>query len=109
MRGRLVIIVLALAAVVIAFAASSDDPEEGTQPPRGRTPAAPAGDALHVTFPYSLEKEKLLAPLIKRFNAERRASGGRTVVVDASVVASGEVETKIAKGTLRPTMWSPAS
>jgi Ca-activated chloride channel homolog len=109
MRGRLVIIVLALAAVVIAFAASSDDPEEGTQPPRGRTPAAPAGDALHVTFPYSLEKEKLLAPLIKRFNAERHTSGGRTVVVDASVVASGEVETKIAKGTLRPTMWSPAS
>jgi Ca-activated chloride channel homolog len=110
MRGRLVIIVLALAAVVIAFAASGDDPEEGTQPPRGTaTPAAPAGDALHVTLPYSPEKEKLLAPLIKRFNAERHTSGGRTVVVDASVVASGEVETKIAKGTLRPTMWSPAS
>jgi Ca-activated chloride channel family protein len=110
MRGRLLIIVLALAAVVIAFAASGDDPKEGTQPPRGTaTPAAPAGDALHVTFPYSPEKEKLLAPLIKRFNAERHASGDRTIVVDSSVVASGEAETKIAKGTLRPTMWSPAS
>lgn len=110
MRGRLVVIALALVAVAIAFAASGKD-GDGTDPPSRATPApgAATGDALHVTFPYSPEKEKLLAPLIKRFNAEQHESGGRTIVVDASVVASGEAETKIAKGRLRPTMWSPAS
>jgi Ca-activated chloride channel homolog len=108
MRGRLVIIVLALAAVAIAFAASGRDGEDSDAPPRS-APTAAAANALRLSFPYSPEKEGLLAPLVKRFNAERHTSGGRPVFVDASVVASGEAETKIAEGKLRPTMWSPAS
>ena len=31
------------------------------------------------------------------------------MVVDAQIVASGDAETQIAKGTLRPVLWSPAS
>jgi Ca-activated chloride channel family protein len=110
MRGRIAVIVLALAAVVVAFAASRDDAKESKNTPR-RTPSgsAPGADALRVTLAYSPEKERLLKPLIERFNEERHASGGRPVFVDASVVASGDAETKIAEDKLRPTMWSPAS
>jgi Ca-activated chloride channel family protein len=110
MRGRLLIIVLALAAVAVAFAASGEEtaekPRSGSAQSGG---AKPAAGSVRVTLVYSLEKEKLLAPLIEHFNAERQESDGRPVFVDAKVVASGEVETRIAKGTLRPTMWSPAS
>jgi Ca-activated chloride channel homolog len=111
MRGRLVIIVMALAAVAIAFAASGDgDGDKQAGPPgAAQRPAKPAADTVRLAFAYSPEKEGLLAPLVKRFNAEKRSSGGRTVVVDASVVASGEAETRIARGTLRPALWSPAS
>jgi Ca-activated chloride channel family protein len=109
MRGRLIIVVMALAAVAIAVAASGERAKDGDSPEPESRAAQPAAGALTITFPYSLEKEKLLAPLIERFNAERHESGGRTVFVDASVVASGEVQTRIAEGSLRPVMWSPAS
>ena len=108
MRGRIVIIVLAIAAVAVAFAASGEESRERT-PPRAAQQGKPGADALRLSFVYSLEKEKLLAPLVKRFNAERHASDGRPVFVDAEVVASGEVETKIAAGALEPEIWSPAS
>jgi Ca-activated chloride channel homolog len=69
----------------------------------------PSAGALRLSFPYSPEKERLLAPLVERFNAEKHTSGGRPVFVEPSVVASGEVQTRIANGSLRPVMWSPAS
>jgi Ca-activated chloride channel homolog len=106
MRGRIVIIVLALAAVAIAYVASGpDEPREGGAAARSAAPA----DAVRISFVYSPEKEELLAPLIERFNAERHRSAGRPVFVDADVRASGEVQTLIADGKLRPVMWSPAS
>ena len=110
MRGRVVIIALALAAVAIAYAASGTCGENGEQE-RPRATAAPtaAADAVHVALVYSPEKRSLLAPLIKRFNAQRLTSGGRPVTVDATVVPSGDAETRIAEGTLRPVLWSPAS
>ena len=112
MRGRMLIIGLALAAVAIAFVASARRrPQAAGAGDRDRDAAggpAPA-NALKLTLVYSPEKELLLAPLIKRFNAERHESGGRIVVVDARIVASGDAETQIAKGTLRPALWSPAS
>jgi Ca-activated chloride channel family protein len=109
MRGRIVIIAMALAAVAVAFAASGDKGGDSPSPEPRQRAAAPAAGALRLSFPYSLEKERLLAPLVERFNAERHKSGGRTVFIDASVVASGEVETRIVNGTLRPVLWSPAS
>ncbi len=108
MRGRIVIIVLAIAAVAVAFAASGEDSQERT-PPGAAQQSKPPADALRLSFVYSLEKENMLKPLIKRFNSERHASDGRPVFVDAKPVASGEVETRIARGTLKPTIWSPAS
>jgi Ca-activated chloride channel family protein len=108
----MLIIGLALAAVAIAFVASAGgDPERAVRatatPPPPPT-RAPAG-ALELTLAYSPEKETLLAPLIKRFNAEQHKSGDRTVFIDATIVASGDAETRIAQGKLRPVLWSPAS
>ena len=111
MRGRMLIIGLALAAVAIAFVASAGgDPERPATPGATATPAArvPA-DALKLALVYSPEKEALLAPLIKRFNAEQHKSAGHTIVIDAKIVASGDAETQIAQGKLRPALWSPAS
>lgn len=108
MRGRIVVIVLALAAVAAAYAVSGRD--EPREPRKARAAGQPAPrDALSITFAYSPEKEPLLAPLIERFNAERHRSGGRPVFVDARVLASGDVEQRIADGKLEPVLWSPAS
>ena len=101
MRGRILVIALALAAVAVAFATSragSDDDSDK------RATATPAPGAVRVTFVYSPEKEKLIAPLVKRFNAS-----GAGVFVDAKVVSSGDVESAIARGRLEPVIWSPAS
>ena len=103
MRGRMIIIVLALAAVGVAFKASSGAKTD--KPAQAKAPA----NAVRLTFVYSPEKEPLLAPLIKRFNAERNLIGSRPVFVEAQVVASGDAQTRIAEGSLQPTLWSPAS
>jgi Ca-activated chloride channel homolog len=108
MRGRIVVIVLALAAVAVAYGISGRDEPREPAKERAASPAAPR-DALSITFAYSPEKEGLLAPLIERFNAEQHRSGGRPVFVDARVLASGDVEQRIADGKLRLVMWSPAS
>jgi Ca-activated chloride channel homolog len=106
MRSRAIVIVLAVAAVAIAFTASRD---ETSDPGAAQQLARPPENAVQVSFAYSPEKEGLLTPLIERFNAERHLVGGRPVFVDARVIASGEAETRIARGTLKPVAWSPAS
>jgi Ca-activated chloride channel family protein len=105
MRGRL--IVIALAVVAVAAAAISSLAGGGGDNGSG-SGQAPAG-ATRVSFALSPEKEQLLKPLIARFNNERHKVGGAPVFVDASVVSSGDAETRIARGRLRPTAWSPAS
>lgn len=74
----------------------------------GAGPQAPEG-AVVVPFAYSPEKEKLLKPLIARFNAEGRRVGEAPVFIEGQSIASGEAEAKIARGRLRPVAWSPAS
>ena len=69
---------------------------------------APAG-AVEVRFGYSPEKEKLLTPLIERFNASGAKAGGKPVFVNAQNIASGDAETKIATGRLKLTAWTPSS
>jgi Ca-activated chloride channel family protein len=99
--------VLALAAVAVAavvLLGRGNDERRGVRRPL----AAPRG-TLAVRFVYSPEKEKLLAPLIKRFNASAQSVGGKRVFVEGRVVASGEAEEKIATGRLKPIAWSPAS
>ena len=96
--------------MVIAFVVSGR--QRLRAEPRGASAGAAAGRPparCTLTLVYSPEKEKLLAPLIKRFNAEQHTSGGRVVFIDARIMASGDAETRIAQGKLRPVLWSPAS
>src|SRR5262249_24459123 len=95
-------IAVALAGIAIAFTAR---PQPHDTPARAAAPA----NAVRVSFVYSPEKETLLAPLIKRFNASHAKLDSRPVFIDAQVVASGDAETRIAAGKLKPVAWSPAS
>jgi Ca-activated chloride channel family protein len=102
-------LIAAIAVVAIAVLALSRGGGDGGGDGDGNAPSrAPAG-AIAVPFAYSPEKEKLLEPLIDRFNGERREVGGRQVFVEGQVVSSGEAQTKIARGTLKVVAWSPAS
>ncbi len=107
--GQLLIAVGAAVAVVIALVVSGGGGDAGT---KGTVPSvsskAPKG-AVRVTFAYSPEKEALLVPLVKRFNASGAKVGGKPVFVDAVNRSSGDVEAKIAKGTYKPVAWSPSS
>ncbi|HEX8123558.1 MAG TPA: VWA domain-containing protein [Solirubrobacteraceae bacterium] len=111
MRGRVVVIVIALVAVVLAAVGSlggDDSGDKGGSTGSGGG-AKPAGDAIRISLAYSPEKEVLLAKLLDEFNRDGVESGGRPIFVDASIVASGEAQSSIAKGRLKPTVWSPAS
>jgi Ca-activated chloride channel family protein len=92
---RVVVIVLAAAAVAVAA--------------YERYAGGSAGDTIRVPFAYSTNQEDLLVPLLDRFNAEHHELAGRRVEIVGEGVASGEAEARIAAGTLRPTIWSPAS
>ena len=105
MRGRLVVIALALVAIVVAFSARGGNEDKGG----ARTTSGASADALQLTFVHSTEKAALIKRLVDRFNAAHVRSGGRVVHVRALSVASGEAETRIAAGRLRPVVWSPAS
>jgi Ca-activated chloride channel family protein len=98
--------ILALAALAIALVVTLAGGDETRD--RETSPRAPAG-TLAVRVVYSPEKEKLLAPLIDRFNRSGAAIGGKRVFVEGRVVSSGEAEEKIAAGRLKPVVWSPAS
>jgi len=107
-RGQIALVVLAAIGVgVVALLSSRDEKGDAGGLPGGDD-KAPAG-ALRVSFAYSPEKEKLLAPLIRRFNGQGHKAGGKRVFVEGQVVSSGEAESKIAAGRLRPVAWSPAS
>jgi Ca-activated chloride channel homolog len=108
-RSQAIIAVIAvLAVIVLAFGRGGGD-DGGSGGGGGDAPSkAPAG-ALSIPFAYSPEKEKLLEPLIDRFNGEERKVGGKQVFVEGQVVSSGEAQQKIARGTLKTVAWSPAS
>jgi Ca-activated chloride channel homolog len=102
MRGRLIIVVLAVVAVGIALFT-----REGGGDGAGQARAP--DDSLAVSFAYSPEKEELLTPLIERFNDQQVEVGGQPVFIEGRSIASGEAETEIAEGRLQPVAWSPAS
>jgi Ca-activated chloride channel family protein len=107
-------VLLAVAVAVVALIAiigsggggGGDDPGSAGSPTAPST--APAG-AVQVSFAYSPEKEKLLVPLVDKFNASGTEVNGKKVFVKASNVSSGDAQTKIASGRLKLTAWSPAS
>ncbi|MEA2493053.1 MAG: Ca-activated chloride channel [Thermoleophilaceae bacterium] len=111
MNARAVIIALAVVAVGAAIMMSGGGNKSKGKGDLGSTPStgkAPSG-SLKITFAYSPEKEVLALPLIKQFNSEHVKVDGRPVFVEAQNVSSGDAETKIAQGQLKPTAWSPAS
>jgi Ca-activated chloride channel homolog len=106
-KGQVAILALAaLAVAAIALFGGGSDGDSGGAAESGA--AAPAG-AVRVSFAYSPEKEVLLKALVERFNASDAQAGGKPVHVDAEVVASGEAESAIARGRMKPVVWSPAS
>jgi Ca-activated chloride channel homolog len=111
-RGQLAILVFAALAVgLIAFAGGGEDGDRdaGSASSEGDAPAkAPAG-ALRIPFPYSLEKDALLKPLIARFNASKTEVGGKVVFIEGRKESSGITEQAVAKGRDKPVAWSPAS
>jgi Ca-activated chloride channel homolog len=110
--GRFVVIVIAVAAIAVAavLAPSSGGGDKGGGGGgNGDSGTKAAANAVHVPFVYSPEKEALIAPLVKQFNAGDHEANGKPVFVEAKVVASGEAAAKIAKGQLKPVAWSPAS
>jgi Ca-activated chloride channel homolog len=108
-RGQLLLALFAALAVAgVAWFAGSGGDEKETGTKTGTGAPAPK-NAIKVSFAYSPEKEKLLVPLIKAFNAKGEEVDGRQVVVDGANVSSGDAEARIAKGTYKPVAWSPAS
>jgi Ca-activated chloride channel family protein len=101
MRGRAAVLALAAIAVAISFAARG-----GGEP---GSPARAGPGAILVRFVYSTEKTAFMAALVERFNASGPRVSGRPVFVDGSAIASGAAEQRIAAGTLKPVVWSPAS
>ena len=111
-RSQLLIAVVAIVAVALVASLSAGDGDDGGRSGGGdgggSGPAAPAG-SVRVSFAYSPEKEKLLKPLIRRFNSQRTEVNGRPVFVEGEVLSSGQAESELASGDLELTAWSPAS
>src|SRR5215211_7824883 len=107
-RSQLLIAVVAVVAVALVASLSGGDGDDSETSGGGSGPVAPRG-SVRVSFAYSPEKEKLLRPLIRRFNSQRAEVNGKPVFVEGEVVSSGEAESKLASGDLELTAWSPAS
>jgi Ca-activated chloride channel family protein len=107
-KSQLVLLAVAVVAVALiaVLGSSGGKPDDG--PGSSGSTTAPAG-AVSVSFAYSPEKEKLLVPLVNSFNASGAEVDGKKVFVTASNVSSGDAQTKIAKGRLKLTAWSPSS
>jgi Ca-activated chloride channel homolog len=106
-KSRLIILGIAVVVVIVAIVATSGGgSDNGSGSGSGST--APKG-ALKVSFVYSPEKEKMLTPLIAKFNGEKHEVGGKQAFVEAQVVSSGDAEKQIVKGQLKPVVWSPSS
>jgi hypothetical protein len=101
LTGRRIVIVLAIVAVGVAAYRSLDRSDSGD--------AGHNDTAIRVSFAYSPNQEKLVLPLIRRFNAGRHISGGHAVEIVGESISSGDAEAKIAAKDYRPTIWSPAS
>ena len=113
MKSRLIILGVAVVVVIVAIVATSGgggDSGSGASSGSGsgKVTSAPAG-ALKIDIVYSPEKEKLLLPLIAKYNGEKHEVDGKQVFVESQNVSSGDAEKQIAKGQLKPTVWSPSS
>src|SRR3954462_10719156 len=112
MRSRLIVLGIAVVVVIAAIVATSGGggggDDRGADGGGGEVTKAPAG-ALTISLVYSPEKEKLLLPLINKFNEQRKQVDGKQGFATAQNVSSGDAEKRIVKGQLKPTVWSPSS
>jgi Ca-activated chloride channel homolog len=111
MKSRLIILGVAVVVVIAAIVATSggggggdDDKGSGSE----KVTSAPSG-ALKIDIVYSPEKEKMLLPLIAKFNSEKHEVDGKQLFVTGKNVSSGDAQKQIVKGQLKPTIWSPSS
>lgn len=96
---RAFLVFAAVAAIGIAYVNERDN-DKGS---------SARANAVHVQFAYSSNLEEMMGTLIPRFNAAEVEVDGRPVFVDGTAASSGDVESKIVDGRLRPAAWSPAS
>src|SRR4051794_16936257 len=104
--ARILTIVVAIAAVVgaaIYVKSSKDDSKPSSTPTAAHAPK----NAVTLTMVVSPEKETLLKPLVKEFNAAQ--TDAKPVFVRLRAENSGDTEAAIARGRERPDVWSPAS
>lgn len=95
--ARAVITLIAAAAVLVAAIATHGE---------SATRATPE---LRVDYVFSTDANKLLAPLITRFNLENHHVNGKRVHIIGTALTSGEAEAAISTRKLRPALWTPAS
>ncbi|MFO7741441.1 MAG: VWA domain-containing protein [Anaerolineae bacterium] len=68
------------------------------------------GKTVTISMVYGSEKEAWLVPLIESFNAQKnKTEQGTAILVEATPMGSIASGDGIVDGTLRPTIWSPAS
>lgn len=109
MKSRMIILGVAVVVVIVAIVATSGGGGDGGgSKGSGPVTSAPSG-ALKIDIAYSPEKEKLLVPLISKFNGEKHEVDGKQLFVTGKVVSSGDAQKQIVKGQLKPTVWSPSS
>jgi Ca-activated chloride channel family protein len=99
MGARVTLVVTGIVALLIPWALGVGQRDSGS---RERV--------IRISFVSSPEKESLIRPLVARFNsgAPSHVAGSR-IRVELRIVNSGDAESQLAGGELRPDVWSPAS
>jgi Ca-activated chloride channel family protein len=108
MRSRLIVLGIAVVVVVVAAVVAAGGGGGGGGSGGGKVTSAPKG-AVTVDLVYSPEKEKLLVPLIQKFNGQKNQADGKQIFVRGTIVSSGDAQKRISNGSLKPTVWSPSS
>ena len=75
----------------------------------GTTLPVVAGPTITVNLIYSTEKDTWIRAVTNTFNQNNITLNGKTIQIVAMPTGSGDAETGIKNGTLKPTAWSPAS
>ena len=68
------------------------------------------GGTVTISIVYGSEKQAWMDPLVQQFNdAKNKTADGKVIVIQATAMGSIESVRGIIDGTLKPTVWSPAS
>jgi len=79
-------------------------------PPQGAERSTPSAQPVTIRMVYGSEKKTWLEEQLRFFEASNpRTSSGRAIRVEARALGSGEGAEGIARGTLQPHVFSPAS